>query len=348
MTADITYNNLGESGLKIAPIIVGCMSYGSKSWADWVIEDEEEVLKILKKCYDVGLRTFDTANVYSNGRSEELLGKFLKRFNIPRDRVVILSKVFGPVNTEDPNFRLGTVGNYPAVDWYNSKGLSRKHIFDAVKGIQQRLGTYVDVLQIHRLDHDTPKKEIMKTLNDIVDQGYTRYIGASSMKAVEFAQLQFIAEQNGWHKFISMQNYYNLIYREEEREMIPFCQKGDFGNVGVIPWSPIARGVLARPIGGPSGTGRDKTDNFLKALDLDKLPEEEREIVKRVEEIAEKRGVSMAVVATAWVISKGTNPIVGLSSVARVDDILGATRLTLTPEESKYLEEPYKPKAAMF
>ncbi|EGW35046.1 uncharacterized protein SPAPADRAFT_69392 [Spathaspora passalidarum NRRL Y-27907] len=345
--AEIKYNNLGSSGLKIAPIIVGCMSYGSKAWNDWVIEDEEEVLKILKRCYDVGLRTFDTANVYSNGRSEELLGKFLKTYNIPRDRVVILSKVFGPVNTEDPNFSFATAANYPAIDWYNSKGLSRKHIFDAVKGIQQRLGTYVDVLQIHRLDHDTPKKEIMKTLNDIVDQGYTRYIGASSMKAVEFAQLQFIAEQNGWHKFISMQNYYNLIYREEEREMIPFCQEGDFGDVGIIPWSPIARGILARPKNWPKST-RDKTDFALKYLHLSDLPEQDREIVNRVEELAKKHKVSMAVLATAWVINKGCNPIVGLSSVGRVDDIIHAANLTLTPEETKYLEEPYNPRAAMF
>ncbi|EGW35047.1 uncharacterized protein SPAPADRAFT_58179 [Spathaspora passalidarum NRRL Y-27907] len=347
MSIELKYNNLGESGLKIAPIIVGCMSYGSKAWADWVLEDEEEIFKILKKCYDVGLRTFDTADVYSNGKSEELLGKFLKKYNIPRDRVVILSKVFFPSDPNTPGFNLAKEGQFPAIDYYNSKGLSRKHIFDGVEAIKKRLGTYVDVLQIHRLDHETPKKEIMKALNDVVDQGYTRYIGASSMKAVEFAQLQFIADKNGWHKFISMQNYYNLLYREEEREMIPFCQEGDFGKVGLIPWSPIARGVLSRPLSASSVNKRNESDKSFQRLHLDDLPEADKEIVNRVEVLSKKRGVSMAVVATAWVISKGCNPIVGLSSTARVDDILGATTFKLSEEEIKYLEEPYVARAFM-
>ncbi|RLV94326.1 putative aryl-alcohol dehydrogenase AAD16 [Spathaspora sp. JA1] len=347
MSIELKYNNLGESGLKIAPIIVGCMTYGSKAWAEWVMEDEEEIFKILKKCYDVGLRTFDTADVYSNGKSEELLGKFLKKFNIPRDRVVILSKVFFPSDPTTPGFSLAKASEFPAIDYYNSQGLSRKHIFDGVEGIKKRLGTYVDVLQIHRLDTSTPKKEIMKALNDVVEQGYARYIGSSSMKAVEFAQLQFIAEKNGWHKFISMQNYYNLLYREEEREMIPFCQEGDFGKVGLIPWSPIARGVLTRAVGASSENKRNESDKSFQRLHLDDLSEADKEIISRVEVVSKKRGVSMAVVATAWVISKGTNPIVGLSSVARVDDILKATTLELSEEETKYLEEPYAPRAPL-
>lgn len=224
MPIELKYNNLGDSGLKIAPVIVGCMTYGSKAFADWVMDDEEEIFKILKHAYDSGLRTFDTADVYSMGKSEEILGKFLKKFDIPRDRVVILSKVFFPVDTKTPGFNLADREKFPAINYVNSQGLSRKHILDAVQASVDRLGTYIDVIQIHRLDLTTPKKEIMKALNDVVDQGLARYIGASSMKAIEFAQLQFVAEQNGWHKFISMQNYHNLLYREEEREMIPFVK----------------------------------------------------------------------------------------------------------------------------
>ena len=344
MSIELKYNNLGESGLKIAPIIVGCMSYGDKRWAQWVLEDEEKIFQILKRCYDVGLRTFDTADVYSNGKSEELIGKFIKKFNIPRDRIVILSKVFFPVDPQTPGFSLATRDNFPVLDYYNSQGLSRKHVLQAVQNSVERLGTYIDVLQIHRLDKDTPKKEIMKTLNDVVDQGLARYIGASSMKATEFAQLQFIAEQNHWHKFISMQNYYNLIHREEEREMIPFCKDNFISKVGIIPWSPIARGVLTRPVDTNSENSRDKLDKTFKLLHLDELTDADKEIISRVEKIAKDHKVSMAVVATAWVISKGCNPIVGLSSVERVDDILKATVLKLTEEDIKYLEEPYVPK----
>lgn len=344
MSIEIKYSNLGESGLKISPLIVGCLTFGSKQWAEWVIEDEDEVFTILKKCYDAGLRTFDTADSYSNGKSEELLGKFIKKFNIPRDRIVILSKVYYSVEPNTGRYSLADTSGFKEMDYANSKGLSRKHIFDAVEASVKRLGTYLDVFQIHRLDEETPKKEIMRTLNDVVDQGLARYIGASSMRAVDFAQLQFIAEQNGWHKFISMQNYYNLIYREEEREMIPFCKDNFISKVGIIPWSPIARGVLTRPVDTSSENSRDKLDKTFKLLHLDELTDADKEIISRVEKIAKDNKVSMAVVATAWVISKGCNPIVGLSSVERVDDILKATVLKLTEEDIKYLEEPYVPK----
>lgn len=240
---------------------------------------------------------------------------------------------------------MATRDNFPVLDYYNSQGLSRKHVLQAVQNSVERLGTYIDVLQIHRLDKDTPKKEIMKTLNDVVDQGLARYIGASSMKATEFAQLQFIAEQNHWHKFISMQNYYNLIHREEEREMIPFCQTNYLSKVGIIPWSPLARGVLARSLGAVSKNSREKLDQErFKILGLDALSEADQEIIQRVEKVAKDHNVSMAVVATAWVIGKGFNPIVGLSSVKRVDDILQALKFKLTKEEEKFLEEPYVPK----
>lgn len=336
------HQKLGASGLSISPVIIGCMTYGSKQFSDWVIDDEEKVMLILKKCYDNGLRTFDTADVYSNGKSEILLGKFLKKFNIPRERVVILSKVFFPVDSNDPNFSLAkySKNEYPEVDYVNSQGLSRKHIFEAVKNSVERLGTYIDVLQIHRLDKETPKEEIMKALNDVVELGHTRYLGASSMKATEFAQLQFIADKHGWAKFISMQNYYNLLYREEEREMIPFCNENIFGKVGLIPYSPIARGLLARP-SKSTATERFKSDARINQLGLDKLTDSDETIISRVEQLAKKLGVSMAAVATKWVLSKGAYPIVGVNSEERVDDILAAFTFELEEDDLAKLEEPY-------
>lgn len=338
------FTNLGESGLSISKIIVGCMTFGSSQWADWVLDDEETIMEILLKCYQSGLTTFDTADVYSNGRSEELLGKFIKKYNIPRDKIVILTKCFFAVEPEDMSFRLGFKDLIkPEYLYNNSKGLSRKHIFDAVKASVERLGTHIDVLQIHRLDK-TPKREIMKALNDVVDQGYTHYIGASTMKTYEFVELQSIAEHNNWHKFISMQNYYNLLYREEEREMIPFCNNNTtLGKVTCIPWSPIARGILARPVK-TEKTLREKTDKTIKKVNLDVISADDEEIINRVEEIAEKRGVSMANVATAWVLAKGHCPIVGISSVERVNDTLKAYDLKLNKYEIKYLEGAYVPK----
>ncbi|KAK6463202.1 NADP-dependent oxidoreductase domain-containing protein [Scheffersomyces coipomensis] len=338
---EVPHVKLGESGLSVSTIIAGCMSYGSKKWSNWVLEDEEEVFKILKRCYDVGIRTFDTADIYSNGKSEILLGQFLKKFNIKRDRVVILTKLFAPVNDEDYSFNVHKSG-LPEYEYINSKGLSRKHIFDAVKASVGRLGTYIDVLQIHRLDKTTPKFEIMKALNDVILEGHTRYIGASSMKATEFAQLQFIADKNGWFKFISMQNYYNLIYREEEREMVPFCNDNVIGKVGLIPWSPIAMGILARPYNPDAKHARDSP--IINLLKYNEVSKSDVEIINRVEETAKKHGVSMATIATAWLISKGASPIVGLNSVERVEELARATTFKLTEDEIKYLEEPYEPK----
>lgn len=338
----IVYQKLGASGLSISPIIVGCMTFGSKNYHSWVIDDEETSMKILKKCYDNGLRTFDTADVYSNGKSEILLGKFMRKYNIPRERIVILSKVYSPMDYNDPNFSLFKYGTaeYPEVNYVNSKGLSRKHILNAVESSVKRLGTYIDVLQIHRFDHSTPKNEIMKALHDVVQAGHVRYLGASSMKAVEFAQLQFIADKNGWTKFISMQNFYNLVYREEEREMIPFCKDNDLGRVGVIPYSPIASGLLARPLA-QEGTERLTTDPIYAKKGLSRPTDADKEIVARVQELAEKYKVSMAAVATRWVLCKGANPIVGVNSVKRVDDFLEALSFTLTEGEIAFLEEPY-------
>jgi aryl-alcohol dehydrogenase-like predicted oxidoreductase len=337
------YTRLGKSGLKISKVIFGCMSIGSSEWQDWVL-DEEAALPLLKHAYDVGLNTWDTADVYSNGRSEQIIGKAIKQYNIPRNKIVILSKCYFGVATDgsQPGIAVSSTNDGAYV---NQVGLSRKHILDAVDQSVERLGTYIDVLQIHRLDRDTDREEIMRALNDVVESGKVRYIGASSMAAWEFQTLQNIAEKHNWHKFISMQNYYNLIYREEEREMIPYCQ--DTG-VGLIPWSPIARGTLARPWGDRS-TLREKTDRFLNVLIRDKETESDKIVTSRVEEIAKKHGVSMTTIATAWCLSKGSvSPIIGLSSNERIDQAVESVKFAssgkLTQEDIAYLEEGYVPK----
>lgn len=340
------YKKLGNSGLSIAPIIVGCMSYGHKGWQEWLLDNEDEIFTILKKCYDSGLRTFDTADVYSNGLSEILLGKFIKKYDIPREKIVILTKVWAPVDVNQGyDFNFTRIKPEERFEYDNISGLSRKHIFDAVKNSVERLGTYIDVLQIHRFDPTTPKTEIMRALNDVVSQGNVRYIGASAMKAVEFAQLQFIAERNGWHKFVSMQNFYNLLHREEEREMIPFCNDNEFGKVGLIPYSPVAKGLLTRPYGIESLMNRHFSKDQVQIKTFgEELRQEDINIITRVDELSKKYNVSMAAISTNWLISKGAAPIVGINKVERVDDIISATKFKLSEEDIKYLEEPYTPR----
>ncbi|KAH7135725.1 NADP-dependent oxidoreductase domain-containing protein [Dendryphion nanum] len=332
------YVNLGKSGLKVSKVILGTMSYGSSEWQDWVL-DEEASLPLLKHAYDVGINTWDTADVYSHGRSEKIIAKALKQYNIPRSKVVILSKCHFGVIEDNPKATIADVSINDG-EMVNQVGLSRKHIFDAVEKSVERLGTYIDVLQIHRLDRETPREEIMKALNDVIEKGWVRYIGASSMAAWEFQTLQNIAEKHSWHKFISMQNYYNLLYREEEREMIPYCQ--DTG-VGLIPWSPIARGALTRPWSDRS-TKRATTDKFLDLLVHQREDKIDQEIIGRVEEVAKKRGVSMACVATAWCVEKGVMPIIGLSSKERIEEAVVNSNFKLSEEDVKFLEEKYAPK----
>ncbi|CZT11792.1 related to aryl-alcohol dehydrogenases [Rhynchosporium agropyri] len=337
------YARLGNSGLKISKVIFGCMSFGSSKWQEWVIE-EAEALPLLKHAYDVGLNTWDTADIYSNGLSEQIIGKALKQYDIPRNKVVILSKCYFGV-AEDGSQPPISAASTNDGEFVNRQGLSRKHILDAVDKSVERLGTYIDVLQIHRLDRETPREEIMKALNDVVESGKVRYIGASSMAAWEFQTLQNIAEKKGYHKFISMQNYYNLIYREEEREMIPYCR--DTG-VGLIPWSPIARGALARPFTDRT-TKREKTDAYLNNFIRSKESEIDKQVIGRVEEISKKHGVSMTTIATAWCLSKNSvNPIIGLSSKERIDQAVQAVEFAssgkLTKEDIAYLEEGYAPK----
>ncbi|KAI4215920.1 MAG: hypothetical protein LQ351_001908 [Letrouitia transgressa] len=323
------YTRLGKSGLKISKIILGAMSYGSPDWQGWVL-DEEKSLPLLEHAYKVG-----------HGVSEEIIGKAIKKYNIPRNKLVILSKCYFGVQPgkEQPPVSASSTNDGEMV---NQVGLSRKHIFDAVENSVNRLGTYIDVLQIHRLDRETPKEEIMKALNDVVESGKVRYLGASSMATWEFQALQNIADKHGWHKFISMQNYHNLQYREEEREMLPYCAAT---GVGCIPWSPINRGALARPWGDRTTT-REKTDQALQTLVRSREGEVDKAIVDRVEEVAKKKGVSMAQVATAWVLRRDmVNPIIGLGSKERIDEAVAALKVRLSDEEARYLEEPYLPKA---
>ncbi|KAF7555454.1 hypothetical protein G7Z17_g2102 [Cylindrodendrum hubeiense] len=332
------YVRLGNSGLKVSKIILGCMTFGSSKWdtSPWTL-DEEDGLELLKTAYDNGINTWDTADTYSNGKSEVIIGKALKKFNIPRQKVVILSKIFNPVMDDDS--RPPSVNDGPMV---NQMGLSRKHVFHAVDKCLERLGTdYIDVLQIHRLDRETPPEEIMRALHEVVQSGKVRYIGASSMYAWEFARLQYIARSNGWTEFISMQPFYNLLYREEEREMLPFCQAT---GVGVIPWSPIARGLLAKPLPKENEEGTSLRSRMDKKKDA-WFADANLDIVNRVEEVSAKKGVSMALVSTAWVLQKGYYPILGLSSPKRIVEAVDALKVNLTKEECEYLESGYKPRA---
>ncbi|CAB4255449.1 similar to Saccharomyces cerevisiae YPL088W Putative aryl alcohol dehydrogenase [Maudiozyma barnettii] len=330
----------GNTGMKISPIIVGCMSYGSKQNEAWMEDNKEKVFKVLKYCYDHGLRTFDTADVYSNGASERLLGEFLKHFNIKRETVVIMTKIFFPVDeTLDPSFRNILADELSCLDITNQQGLSRKHIMAGVQSSVERLGTYIDVLQIHRFDPNTPIKETMKALNDVIDAGQVRYIGASSMRPTQFVEMQSIAERHGWYQFVNVQSCYNLLYREDERDLNIYCQEHD---IALTPWSPNSQGILTRPIG--TQTERFSTSFVINAWKLNDLSPVDTKIVNRVEKLAKKKNIPMAVLATAWVASKGCFPIVGMSKTERVDDALAALDVTFTEEELKYLEELYLPK----
>ncbi|KAI0933395.1 hypothetical protein AcV5_005549 [Taiwanofungus camphoratus] len=334
------YVRLGNSGLKVSKIILGTMQYGSPGWQEWVISDQDEVVKHIKFAYDNGIQTFDTANMYSNGLSEVMLGNAIKKLNLPREEIVVMTKLYFTLAPKyDMNLtKMGV--NADEVGLVNQHGLSRKHIFDSVKASLKRLQLdHIDLLQCHRFDCETPIEETMQALHDVVKAGYVRYIGMSSCYAYQFHAMQNYAINNNLTPFVSMQNHHSLVYREEEREMFPTLKM--FG-VGAIPWSPLARGVLARPLG--EQTKRGQTDQFVGHYkDSVGTPE----IVKRVEEIAKKKGISMAQVSIAWSLSKEgvTAPIVGTTSLDNLKDIIGAVNVTLTADEIKYLEEPYRPLA---
>ena len=314
------YVKLGNSGLEVSKICLGCMSFGESGMGThaWTL-NEETSRQFMKKSLDAGINFFDTANVYSLGTSEEFVGRALRDYAL-RDEVVVATKVHGTM-------RRGR----------NAAGLSRKAIMTEVDHSLRRLGMdYIDLYQIHRFDPTTPIEETMEALHDVVKAGKARYIGASSMWAWQFSKAQYIAEQHGWTKFISMQNHYNLLNREEEREMMPLCV--DQG-VGVIPWSPLARGRLTRDW--DNATSRSETDEFGKGL----YKPEDQVIVERVAEVARELGAPRAQVALAWVLSKPfvTSPIVGATKDAHIDDAIAACELQLSAEHIARLEEPYTP-----
>jgi aryl-alcohol dehydrogenase (NADP+) len=316
------FTKLGNTGLDVSRICLGCMSFGASDQGthSWSL-DEDTSRTFIRHALDAGINFFDTANVYSLGTSEEYVGRALAEM-ADRDEIVIATKVHGQM-------RPGP----------NGGGLSRKAILSEIDHSLRRLGTdYVDLYQIHRYDHRTPIEETMEALHDVVRAGKARYVGASSMWAWQFAKAQHTAERHGWTRFVSMQNHYNLIQREEEREMMPLCV--DQG-VGVIPWSPLARGRLTRDW--DDTTARSETDEFGKLL----YAPEDASIVERVAEIAAERGIARAQVALAWVLAKPfvTAPIVGATKLEHVDDAVAAVDLELSPDEIARLEEPYRPHA---
>src|SRR2546423_4039582 len=317
------YANLGQSALKVSRICLGTMTYGSSAWRPWVL-DEEASRPLIKQALDAGINFFDTADVYSLGASEEVVGRALKDFGPGREKLVIATKVF-----------------YPMGDGPNDRGLSRKHIMAAIDASLRRLGTdYVDLYQIHRFDPETPIEETLEALHDVVRAGKARYLGASSMPAWQFAKLLYSADAHGWTRFITMQNHYNLMYREEEREMIPLCL--DEG-IGVLPWSPLARGLLAGKQ--RTKTVRATTDTYGQELYGEELSAADMHVIEGLEAVAAESGIPPAQVALAWLLQKPgvTAPIVGVSKPGQLEDALAALEIGLSTEAVGRLEEPYLP-----
>lgn len=317
------YIRLGNTGLKVSRLCLGTMTYGSPQWREWVLS-EEESRPFIERSLEAGINFFDTADMYSLGESEAVLGRALKEF-AKREQVIIATKVFNPMS-DDPNDR----------------GLSRKHIFNSINASLRRLQTdYVDLYQIHRWDNETPIEETLEALHDLVKAGKIRYIGASSMYAWQFAKALYLADLHGWTRFVSMQNHYNLVYREEEREMLPLCRAE---GIGVIPWSPLARGFLAgnRQKETKGETTRAKTDDFAHQL---YYQDSDFHVVDRVVELAQKRGTAPAQIALAWLLHQPgvTAPIIGASKMNHLEDALAALEIELTHEECQGLEELYQP-----
>ena len=317
------YINLGRTGLKVSRICLGTMTYGSSQWRAWVL-DKEESWPFFRRAIELGINFFDTADMYSLGMSEEITGGALREYS-RREEVVIATKVFFPM------------GKSP-----NQRGLSRLHILQAIDDSLRRLGTdYVDLYQIHRYDPQTPIEETLEALHEVVKAGKARYIGASSMYAWQFAQALYLSDQHGWARFASMQNHYNLVYREEEREMMPLCRAE---GIGVIPWSPLARGFLTggRKREGYGDTTRARTDDYAQNM---YYQEADFEIAGRVAELAGRRDVSTARIALAWLLHQPavTSPIVGASKMQHLEEAVAALEVQLSAEELKFLEERYQP-----
>lgn len=315
------YVNLGKTGLKVSRIGLGCMTFGSPQWAPWVL-DKDASRPIIEKAVDLGINLFDTADMYSNGAGEEVLAEVLMPL-MPRHKMVLATKLYNPMS-DDPNDR----------------GLSRKHVMDSVDGSLRRLNTdHIDLLQLHRFDYETPLEETLEALNDVVRAGKVRYLGASSMFAWQFMKAIGIQRANNWAQFVSMQPHFNLLYREEEREMLPLCQSE---GIGVLPWSPLARGLLA----GKRKSVRAETDGVADQL-YGASQSVDDVIIDAVRTIAEARGVPMAQIAYAWVASRPaiTAPLIGVSRVELFTDAIDALEITLSEEETTLLEAAYKPKS---
>jgi aryl-alcohol dehydrogenase-like predicted oxidoreductase len=318
------YVNLGKSGLKVSRLCLGMMTYGTSKWRPWVL-DEEDSRPFVKRALEAGINFFDTADMYSKGVSEEVTGKLLRELGVKRENVVIATKVY-----------------FNLADEINTGGLSRKHILDAIDASLSRLGMdYVDLYQIHHWDYDTPIEETMEALHDVVKVGKARYIGASNTYAWQLTKAQYIADANSWTRFISMQNHYNLVYREEEREMIPLCIDQ---SIGLIPWSPLARGFLAgnRKREGGGETARANSDDYADSM---YFREEDFIVAERAQEIANQRGVTSAQIALAWILSKSyiTAPIIGASKIEHLEQSIAALEIKLTEDEIDTLEEAYQP-----
>jgi aryl-alcohol dehydrogenase-like predicted oxidoreductase len=319
------YVNLGRSDLKVSRICLGTMTYGSSRWRPWVL-DEEASRPLIQQALEAGINFFDTADMYSLGASEKVLGRALKDFGPGREKLVIATKVY-----------------YPMGDGPDDRGLSRKHIMGAIDASLQRLGIdCVDLYQIHRFDAETPIEETLQALHDVVCAGKARYVGASSMPAWQFAKLLYTADANGWTRFVTMQNHYNLMYREEEREMIPFCL--DQG-IGILPWSPLARGLLAgkrRP-----KTVRAETDTYGHQLYGEQIGDADERVIERLEELAMASGVAPARMALAWLLHRPgvVAPIVGASKASHIEEAVAALDIRLDSDTIARLEEPYVPHA---
>ncbi|HSG89090.1 MAG TPA: aldo/keto reductase [Pseudomonadales bacterium] len=319
------YARLGTTGLSVSRLCLGCMTYGSKQWRDWVLE-EDEARPFYERAVEAGINFFDTADVYSDGVSEEVLGRAVRDLIPDREDVVIATKCFGGTHKGRRN----------------RHGLSRKNVIASCEASLRRLGTdYIDLYQIHRFDPATPIEETLEALNDLVRAGKVRYIGASSMWTWQFARYQALAAERGWARFVAMQNHYNLIYREEEREMIPFCIDD---GVGLIPWSPLARGFLAgnRARGGGGATMRSKSDDFAQQM---YYADHDFDVADACAAVAERHGVRSVQVALAWILARPgvSAPIIGASKLSHLEDALGALEVELSEDDMDALEAPYRP-----
>lgn len=331
------YVRLGTTGLKVSRICLGMLTFGSPEWRPWVM-DEDASRPLVKRAVDLGINFFDTGDTYSGGMSEVLTGKFLKEMfpGSRREEAVVATKVYEPVDIAYEGVKMASFVRRP-----NKDGLSRKRIFHAVDASLQRLDTdYIDLYQIHRYDTQTPIEETMEALHDVVKAGKVRYLGASSMWAWQFAKAQQVAKENGWTRFVSMQNHYNLLYREEEREMNPLCKDS---GVALLPWSPLARGFLAgnRKREGFGDTERAKTDHLAKKF---YFRESDFNVVDNLTRMADQKGISNAELAYAWLLHKGvTAPVIGISKAAQLDQAVAALEVRLTLDDVRHLEEGYEP-----